>query len=67
MALYNDTGSNLVKFNFNQNPLAKELTPTKKDLDMAVWGLPEMDGMDNYDLETEKDIDMETMQGERVL
>lgn len=64
MALYNDTGSNLVKFNFNQNPLAKELTPTKKDLDMAVWGLPEMDGMDNYDLDTEKDIDMETMQGE---
>jgi len=64
MALYNDTGSNLVKFNFNQNPLAKELTPTKKDLDMAVWGLPEMDGMDNYDLDPEKDIDMETMQGE---
>lgn len=64
MAMYNDTGSNLVKFNYSQNPLAQELMPTKKELDMSIWGLPEMDGMENYDLSTEKDIDMETMQGD---
>lgn len=59
MAAYNDTGSNLVKFNFNQNALAKELTPSKEEIDMSIYGIPEMNGMDDFDLSIEKEYDVE--------
>lgn len=64
MAIYSDTGSNLVKFNYNQNALAKELTPSKEEIDMSIYGIPEMNGMDDYDLSIEKEYDMEAKDSE---
>ena len=67
MAIYNDTGSNLVKFNFNQNPLAKELTPSKEEIDMSIYGIPEMNGMDDFDLSLEKEYDVEAKESDAHL
>ena len=59
MAMYNNTGANTVKFDFNGNALANSLYPTKDELSMSIWGMPELDDIKKPDMSLEEDFDME--------
>ena len=53
------------RFGFSPNPIAQQLIPTKQDLSMAIWGIPELDSISIPDISPEKDIDVDAKEAQQ--
>lgn len=52
------------RFGFSPMPVATQLQPTKEDLSMAIWGMPDLDNISIPEINPEKEIDVDSQEAQ---
>jgi len=55
--IYTGIGNDLARIDYREDPLAKTIAPNYQNLSMSAWGIPEMNDIEQFNPEMEKNID----------
>lgn len=55
--IYTGIGDDLAKIDYREDPLAKTIAPNYQKLSMSAWGMPELNDLQQFNPEMEKNID----------